>query len=85
MKMKMKYEPVEGIVNEKIPPQNIEAGGDTIVFEQVTGRNLQGFVEDLLSDGRTKKQIIAVARATHWHHRVPEIKEILKTFKNIKK
>lgn len=43
-------------------------------------RTLQEFVEDLLSDGRTPKQILAVAGSTHWKLQIEEIKEIIKGF-----
>lgn len=31
-------------------------------------RTIEDFVEDLISDGRTPKQIRAVARSTRWEH-----------------
>ena len=43
-------------------------------------RTLQEFVEDLLSNGRTPNQILAVAYSTRWKLQTEEIKEIIKSF-----
>jgi len=40
-------------------------------------RTLNEFVEDMLSDGKSLQQIIAVARCTRWETRIEEIKEIV--------
>ena len=43
-------------------------------------RTIRDFVEDLLSDGRSIKEIITVAQNTRWKGHIDEIKEILKVF-----
>lgn len=43
-------------------------------------RTLQEFVEDLLSNGRTAKQIIAVADNSRWKTRLPEVKTCISEF-----
>ena len=40
-------------------------------------RTIQEFVEDLISDGRTEKQILCVAQSTRWSNRKEEIKEMI--------
>ncbi len=43
-------------------------------------RTVREFVEDLLSDGKTPKQILAVALGTRWASNTKEIKEVIKSF-----
>ena len=43
-------------------------------------RTVQEFVEDLLSNGRTAKQILAVAENTRWESKIEEVKEVIKSF-----
>ena len=45
-------------------------------------RTVREFVEDLLSDGRTAKQILAVADSTQWKLQTKEIEEVIKSFSN---
>ena len=48
-------------------------------------RTAQEFVEDLLTDGRTPKQILVVARNTRWKSEIEEVEKILKSFSKIVK
>jgi len=41
---------------------------------------VRAFVEDMLSDGRTPKEIIAIAQSTRWKGDIKEVKEIIKSF-----
>jgi hypothetical protein len=43
-------------------------------------RTVRDYVEDMLSDGKTKERILIVAQNTHWQTNIEEIKEILKEF-----
>lgn len=43
-------------------------------------RTVQEFVEDLLSDGKTPRHIIMVAKNTRWKSDIEEIIEIIKSF-----
>ncbi len=43
-------------------------------------RTVRSFVEDLLSDGRSPKHILAVAQGTRWKLEIEEVKEVLKGF-----
>jgi hypothetical protein len=43
-------------------------------------RTVEEFTEDLLSNGRTGKQIITIAENTHWKTRLAEVKEVLLRF-----
>ena len=43
-------------------------------------RTVRNFVEDLLSDGRSAKQILIVARNTRWEPQIEEVKEVIRSF-----
>jgi hypothetical protein len=43
-------------------------------------RTPRDFVEDLLTNGRTPKQIMTIARNTHWKNRLDEVKTIILEF-----
>jgi hypothetical protein len=43
-------------------------------------RTVRAFTEDLLSNGRTAKQIIIIAENSHWQTKVNEVKTILLEF-----
>ena len=43
-------------------------------------RTVESFVEDLLSNGRTAKQIIAIAENSRWQSKVNEVKTIILEF-----
>ena len=61
---------------ELIHPHNIYAEKEF----KVKHRTVQEFVEDLLSNGRTSKQILAVAKNTRWDGGIEEIKDIIRRF-----
>jgi len=48
-------------------------------------RSVLEFVEDMLSDGRTRKEIIAIANSCHWRTRIDEITEELDKFSKKRK
>ena len=48
-------------------------------------RTVRAFVEDMLTDGRTAKQILVVAKNTRWNSKIEEVKEVLKSFSGILK
>jgi hypothetical protein len=50
------------------------------VIMKIEIRTIKDFVEDLLSDGRSIKEIITVAQNTRWKGHIYEIKEILTNF-----
>jgi len=43
-------------------------------------RTVQEFVEDLIIDGRTHKEVICVAQSTRWEPHLEEVKKVLKNF-----
>ena len=43
-------------------------------------RSLLEYVEDMLSNGRTAKEILIVAGSTRWHNQKNEIRQILLSF-----
>lgn len=43
-------------------------------------RTVQDFVEDMLSSGRSAKQIMTVAESTRWKTVINEVKQVLSTF-----
>lgn len=43
-------------------------------------RTVRHFVEDMLSDGRTPKDILAVAKSTHWESQIEEVKGVIESF-----
>jgi len=43
-------------------------------------RTVRDFVEDLLTDGRSAKHIIIVARNSYWKTRVDEVKQAILNF-----
>lgn len=43
-------------------------------------RSARDFVEDMISDGRTPKEIMAVAQSCRWKHHLPTIKDVLEEF-----
>lgn len=40
-------------------------------------RSVESFVEDMVSDGRTEKQVLTVANNTHWRHQMDKVKTAL--------
>ena len=40
-------------------------------------RTVEDFVEDMVSNGRTRTQVIVVALSTHWRHQLPAVKSAL--------
>jgi len=40
-------------------------------------RTVNEFVEDLVSDGRTEKEIFSIAQSTHWKNKTDEVKDAL--------
>lgn len=54
--------------------------------EKQSKRTVREFVEDCLSDGRTGKEILVVAKMTYWKSKIEEVKEVIKSFsKKLKK
>jgi hypothetical protein len=49
-------------------------------MSKVYERTVQCFVEDLLSDGRTGRQVIIIAQNTRWKTRVDEVKSCISEF-----
>ncbi len=43
-------------------------------------RSARDFVEDMISDGRTPKEVMAVAQSCRWKHHLPAIKDVLEEF-----
>ena len=43
-------------------------------------RTVRGFVEDLLSDGKSASYIIMIARNTRWEPQIEEVKEVIRSF-----
>ena len=43
-------------------------------------RDVEEFVEDLVSDGRDKDYILTVARNTRWRSQIDEVKRLIKKF-----
>ena len=48
-------------------------------------RTAREFVEDLITDGRTARQILAVAQSTRWNQCIEEVKEIVTEFSKMLK
>lgn len=48
-------------------------------------RTIEEFVEDMITDNKTFKQIIIVAQNTHWEPKIEEIKECLKKYQKFLK
>lgn len=46
-------------------------------------RTVREFVEDLLSNGRTGREIIAVAQNTYWKPRLEEVRQVVLSFSKI--
>jgi hypothetical protein len=40
-------------------------------------RTVNDFVEDLLSDGKTEKEILIIAQNTYWKNKLAEVKEAI--------
>lgn len=40
-------------------------------------RTVRDFVEDMISDGKTEKEILHIAQSTRWQNKVEEIKEYI--------
>ncbi len=45
----------------------------------INGRNLEGFVEDMMIEGLNESQIIQVAQHTCWKHRIPQLRKLFRT------
>ena len=43
-------------------------------------RTVRNFVEDLLSDGKSAKHILIVARNTYWQSQIKEVEEVIESF-----
>jgi hypothetical protein len=51
--------------------------------QDISVRTVQEFVEDLLSNGRTAKEILAIAQNTRWENKVSEVKTIILEFSEV--
>jgi len=82
MKKKLRIRRRRGYRFELSPPHNVFAK------RKYEGRcrTVREFVEDLLSNGRTSKEVLIIAKNTQWASNIEEIILILKSFsKNLKK
>ena len=46
-------------------------------MKETKERTVDEFVEDMISSGRTRGQILQVVQSTHWKNKMEEIKEAI--------